>query len=75
MSGSQIQPFVCRGVRFSANAATRLTAKNSVPTKSTAALSQPIRSGSYLHQRQRLELSDPWSSMSVGVLTACRTEA
>ena len=41
MSGSQIQPFDWRGVNPLAKAATRLTAKNRVPTKSTTALDLP----------------------------------
>ena len=40
MSGSQIQPLDCRGVRPAAKAATRLTANSSVPTNSTTALCQ-----------------------------------
>ena len=40
MSGSQIQPLDWRGVSPSAKAATRLTAKNRVPTNSTTALFQ-----------------------------------
>ena len=42
MSGSQIQPLVWRAVRPWANAATRLSPKDSVPANRTAALSQPI---------------------------------
>ena len=41
MSGSQIQPLDCRGVRPEAKAATRLTANSSVPTNSTTALRHP----------------------------------
>ena len=45
MSGNQIQPSDWRGVSPSAKAATRLTANSSVPTNSTAALSQSRRCG------------------------------
>ena len=38
MSGNQIQVLDWRGVRPSANAATRLTANSRVPTNSTSAL-------------------------------------
>ncbi len=57
MSGSQIQPLDWRGVRPWAKAATRLTAKNSVPTNSTKALSQSRRRGRKPHHRIRSSLS------------------
>ena len=57
MSGSQIQPLDWRGVRPWAKAATRLTAKNSVPTNSTNALSQSRRRGRRAHQRISSSLS------------------
>ncbi len=75
MSGIQIQVLACRTVRFSANAATRLTANSRVPTNSTAALSQPRLCGRDSHQRQRAEVSEPSWSMSVGALAACSAEA
>ena len=75
MSGIQIQVLACRTVKFSPNAATRLTAKSRVPTNRTMTLSQPRWWGRGFHQRQHAELSDPPSSMSVGALDACSTEA